>query len=85
MISKRSRIQKIIESFEKKDLGVIQSKTGAFAVKYRPARDEIDQKAETMAYAGVYYHASYHYTELLAGIENIGQHETLWLKILCGG
>ncbi|MEJ2545834.1 MAG: hypothetical protein P8Y99_17360 [Calditrichaceae bacterium] len=62
-----------IENFEKNDLANVKSKMKAFAAKYGTSKDEIDKKADGMGYAGTYYRASYPYTELAAGIENIAK------------
>ena len=60
-----------IENFEKNNLVNIKSKTKAFESKYGNSKDAIDKKANAMGYAGTYYRASYPYTELTAGIENV--------------
>jgi hypothetical protein len=60
-----------IENFEKNDLKVVQSKMIAFSSKYGTTKDEIDKKADAMGFVNNYYRASYPYTELAAGIENV--------------
>jgi len=59
-----------IEDFEKKELANVSQKMEAFAKKYGYTRDEIDKKAESMGYTGN-FRASFPYTELTKGIENI--------------
>jgi hypothetical protein len=60
-----------IENFEKKDLNTVKTKIQTFASKYGTTKQEIDKKADAMGYSGTYYRASYPYTELAAGIENV--------------
>ena len=62
-----------IENFEKNDLTTVESKMLAFSSKYGTTKDAIDKKAESMGYSGSYYRASYPYTELGAGIENVAK------------
>ncbi len=62
-----------IENFEKNDLANVKSKMKTFAAKYGTTKNQIDKKADAMGYAGTYYRASYPYTELAAGIENIAK------------
>ena len=62
-----------IEKFETNDLSVVKSKMQAFASKYGSSKDAIDKKADAMGYAGTHYRASYPYTELAAGIENVSK------------
>ena len=59
-----------IENFEKNDLDGLKVKMDAFAQKYGSTRDDIDQKADAMGYSGQ-NRASFPYTELSAGIENV--------------
>ena len=65
-----------IENFEKNDLDMIKDKMKAFAQKYGSLRQEIDQKAEAMGYSGQ-GRASFPYTSLSEGIENIQQTRTV--------
>lgn len=60
-----------IEDFEKNDLDKIQQHMLSFGEKYGTTRDEIDRKAGSMGYEVTYYRASFAYTELEEGIENI--------------
>jgi len=62
-----------IENFEKNDMAAVKSKLQTFAGKYGKTRDEIDKKAGSMGYSEVYHRASYPYTELETGIENIAK------------
>ena len=62
-----------IESFEKNDLANVESKMELFASKYGSTKQEIDKKADAMGYVNNYYRASYAYTELAAGIENVAK------------
>jgi hypothetical protein len=59
-----------IENFEKNDLNKINDDMKAFSHKYGSSREQIDQKAEEMGYSGQ-GRASFPYTTLLEGIENI--------------
>jgi hypothetical protein len=65
-----------IESFESDNLKDITAKMDAFAAKYGSTRQEIDEKAESMGYSGN-YRASFAYTELGQGIENIKKTRTV--------
>jgi len=60
-----------IENFENNDLKVVKSKMITFSSKYGTTKDEIDKKADAMGFVNNYYRASYPYTELAAGIENV--------------
>lgn len=62
-----------IEKFEKNDLANVKSKMKTFAAKYGTTKDVIDKKANAMGYEATYYRASYPYTELAAGIENVSK------------
>jgi len=62
-----------IENFEKNDLASVQSKMKTFASKYGTTKAEIDKKADAMGFVDVYYRASYPYTELAVGIENVAK------------
>jgi hypothetical protein len=62
-----------IENFEKNDFKTVETKMFAFSTKYGTTKDEIDKKAESMGYSGTYYRASYPYTELAVGIENVAK------------
>ncbi|MDZ7696112.1 MAG: hypothetical protein U5R49_04010 [Deltaproteobacteria bacterium] len=66
-----------IEAFEKNDLANIRQQMKAFGEKYGTTRDEIDQKADEMGYVNTYYRASFPYTELRKGIENIEKTRTV--------
>jgi len=59
-----------IKNFEQNELPNVRKKMEAFAEKYGSTRKKIDQKAEMMGYSGQ-YRASFPYTELAEGIENI--------------
>ena len=65
-----------IEDFEKKDLVKINDKLKDFAKKYGSTRKEIDQKAQDMGYSGQ-GRASFPYTALSEGIENIKKTRTV--------
>lgn len=65
-----------IENFEKNDLDKIQAHMRSFGEKYGTTRDEIDRKAGSMGYVERYYRASYAYTELTEGIENVKKTRT---------
>ena len=59
-----------IEDFEKNELAKVTREMEAFAGKYGSTREEINKKAESMGYSGQ-FKASFPYTELAGGIENI--------------
>ena len=59
-----------IEDFEKNERAKLEQKMEAFAKKYGSTREEIDKKAESMGYTGR-GRASFAYTELKQGIENV--------------
>ena len=59
-----------IESFENNDLDKINASMKTFSQKYGSTADEIDKKANAMGYAGQ-NRASFPYTELSAGIQNV--------------
>lgn len=59
-----------IEEFEKEKQPGLTPKMDSFAAKYGTARDEIDNKANAMGYSGQ-FRASFPYTELVQGIENV--------------
>jgi len=65
-----------IENFEKNDLNKIHDAMKAFAQKYGSARKEIDEKAEAMGYSGQ-GRASFPYTALSEGIENVQKTRTV--------
>jgi hypothetical protein len=65
-----------IENFEKNDLDKINAAMKAFAQKYGSTRGEIDQKAEAMGYSGQ-GRASFPYTALSEGIENVKKTRTV--------
>ena len=65
-----------IENFEKNDLGTINDKMKTFAQKYGSTREEIDRKAEAMGYSGQ-GRASFPYTALSEGIENVQKTRTV--------
>jgi hypothetical protein len=60
-----------IEDFEENELKGIQKHMQAFAEKYGTTREEIDRKADSMGYVDSYYRASFAYTKLTEGIENV--------------
>lgn len=60
-----------IETFEKNELNNLKAKLKAFGQKYGTTKDEIDKKAEAMGYSDPYYRASFAYTEMTKGIENV--------------
>ncbi len=62
-----------IENFEKNDLKTVETKMQAFASKYGNTKSDIDKKADAMGYVNNYYRASYAYTELATGIENVAK------------
>ncbi len=65
-----------IENFEKNDLNKINDAMKAFAQKYGSTREEIDRKAEAMGYSGQ-GRASFPYTSLSEGIENVQKTRTV--------
>lgn len=65
-----------IENFEKNDLNKIQQHMQAFGEKYGTTREGIDKKAGSMGYEDSYYRASFAYTELTEGIQNVGKTRT---------
>jgi hypothetical protein len=64
-----------IEHFEKNDLDKINTEMKTFAQKYGSTREEIDQKADAMGYSGQ-NRASFPFTELSEGIENVQKTRT---------
>jgi len=60
-----------IEAFEKNELNNLKAKLKIFGEKYGITKDEIDKKAEAMGYSDPYYRASFAYTEITKGIENV--------------
>jgi len=65
-----------IENFEKNDLDKINGEMKTFAQKYGSTREEIDQKADAMGYSGQ-GRASFPYTALSEGIENVQKTRTV--------
>jgi hypothetical protein len=65
-----------IENFEKNDLDRINGEMKTFAQKYGSTRDEIDEKADAMGYSGQ-NRASFPFTELSEGIENVQKTRTV--------
>ena len=65
-----------IEHFEKNDLDKINTEMKTFAQKYGSTREEIDQKADAMGYSGQ-NRASFPFTELSEGIENVQKTRTV--------
>jgi len=65
-----------IENFEKNDLNKINDAMKVFAQKFGSTREEIDQKAEAMGYSGQ-GRASFPYTALSEGIENVQKTRTV--------
>jgi hypothetical protein len=61
-----------IEDFENSELPGVRKAMDAFAAKYGATREEIDGKADAMGYSGD-YRASFPYTELAEGIENVAK------------
>ena len=70
------RLLSQIENFEKNDLNKINDAMKAFAQKYGSTREKIDQKAEAMGYSGQ-GRASFPYTALSEGIENVQKTRTV--------
>ena len=66
-----------IEGFERNDLAGVRERMAAFASKYGSTEAEIDEKADAMGYVNNYYRASYPYTELAKGIENVARTRTV--------
>lgn len=66
-----------IEAFEQNDLPAVQARTAAFGDKYGTTREAIDEKAEAMGYVNTYHRASFPYTELVKGIENVARTRTV--------
>lgn len=62
-----------IENFEKNEMSLVKSAMKNFAAKYGSTKDEIDKKADEKGFVRKYYRASYPYSELAAGLENIGK------------
>jgi hypothetical protein len=60
-----------IENYEKNDLKTVESKMLAFSSKYGTTKDQIDKKADAMGFVNNYYRASYPFTELASGVENV--------------
>ena len=65
-----------IENFEKNDLNKINDAMKAFAQKYGATREEIDRKTEAMGYSAQ-GRASFPYTALSEGIENVQKTRTV--------
>ena len=65
-----------IEHFEKNDLDKINGKMKTIAQKYGSKREEIDQKADAKGYSGQ-GRASFPYTALSEGIENVQKTRTV--------
>lgn len=65
-----------IKNFENNDLNKINDAMKAFAQKYDSTREKIDQKAEAMGYSGQ-GRASFPYTALSEGIENVQKTRTV--------
>ena len=72
---------KRIEEFEKDQLAGARRKLEAFAGKYGSSAEEIDRKAGSMGYSGQ-DRASYPYTKLAEGIENIHATRTVMAEDL---
>jgi len=70
-----------IEGFERKELPEIRQKMEAFARKYGSTAEAIDTKAQSGGYSGQ-QRASYPYTELAKGIENVGKTRTAMAESL---
>jgi hypothetical protein len=66
-----------INAFEKNDLGNLKTNLEAFGQKYGTTSDEIDKKADSMGYSDPYYRASFAYTEMTKGIENVKKTRTV--------
>ncbi|MBN1102465.1 MAG: hypothetical protein JXL84_03525 [Deltaproteobacteria bacterium] len=66
-----------VEAFEKTEVGKLKPGLDAFAKKYGNTRDEIDKKAEKMGYSDPYHRASFPYTEILNGMENVRKTRTV--------
>lgn len=66
-----------IDAFEKNDLGNLKAKLETFGQKYGTTSDEIDKKADSMGYSDPYHRASFAYTEMTKGIENVKKTRTV--------
>ena len=66
-----------IDAFEKNDLGNLKANLEAFGQKYGTTSDEIDKNADSMGYSDPYYRASFAYTEMTKGIENVKKTRTV--------
>jgi hypothetical protein len=66
-----------IDAFEKNDLSNLKVNLEAFGQKYGTTSDEIDKKADSMGYSDPYYRASFAYTEMTKGIENVKKTRTV--------
>jgi hypothetical protein len=66
-----------IEDFEKNEIPKLKPKLEAFAAKYGSTEEAIDQKADSMGYVRTTYRASYPYTSLVEGIENVQKTRTV--------
>jgi len=67
----------IIEQFEQNDLAPLRQQMQAFGAKYGTTRDAIDEKADSMGYSNNYYRASFAYTEIEQGIQNVEKTRTV--------
>lgn len=65
-----------VEAFEKTEQDKLKSRLEGFAAKYGSTSDEVDKKAEEMGYSDPYYRASFPYTEILKGMENVRKTRT---------
>jgi hypothetical protein len=66
-----------IERFEKTELDAVQQQMAAFGETYGTTQEAIDETAEAMGYVNNYYRASFPYTELARGIENVEKTRTV--------
>lgn len=71
------KLIKEIEAFEKDDLSGLKSKAAAFAAKYGSTKEEIDKKADSMGFTRGTYSASFPYTAITEGIENVAKTRTV--------
>ena len=71
-----------LNSFDANDRAALFALVTSFAGKYGSTQEEIDKKASAMGYVGEYYSASYHYLELLTGLDKIGSTRTVMAEDL---
>ena len=66
----------LIENFEAKEKAGVEQALAEFSAKYGSSAEQIEAKAKSMGYSGN-YRASYAYTELTKGLENIAKTRTV--------